>query len=345
MNLPFAYGIPPATARLRQTPEDFQVEEQLGFEPDGEGEHLWLWVEKRGLNSEQLARELARLGGMKAGEIGYAGMKDRHALTRQWFSVPVRHAVGDALQWCGAGWRVLHGARARRKLRRGGLRGNRFMITLREVRGDLGAIEARLQEIAVRGVPNYFGEQRFGHDNLARAEAMVHGELRVADRHVRGLYLSSVRAALFNSVAARRVRDRTWDQALPGEALNLDGSRSFFVIDAPDEAIARRLAAGDVHPTGPLWGKGEPPSRGEALAADRAAMVECPDWWRDACCRAGMEQERRPLRLVVRELQWQWGDGGRLCLGFALAAGGYATAVLRELAASEPAPLRSAASV
>jgi tRNA pseudouridine13 synthase len=331
--LPYAFGPPPASGVLRQTPEDFQVEEDLGYTPEGEGEHLWLWVEKRGMNSDQVARQLARLAGVRQVDVGYAGLKDRHAVTRQWYSLHVpKSAMEQAAQWHDPQWRVLHLARARRKIRRGSLRGNRFVITLREVRGDKQAIETRLREIAARGVPNFFGEQRFGHDNIARAEAMARGELRVADRRLRGIYLSSLRSALFNTVLARRVNDGSWDRALDGEALNLNGSRSFFVADAIDAVILHRLATGDIHPSGPLWGRGDPPSRGEALVLEQASIAACPEIWRQACSNAGMEQERRPLRLAVQALQWQWSDDTLLHLEFGLPAGAYATVVIRELA-------------
>ena len=331
--LPYAFGPPPARGVLRQTPEDFQVEEDLGYTPEGEGEHLWLWVEKRGMNSDQVARRLAKLAGVRQVDVGYAGLKDRHALTRQWYSLHVsKGEMEQSAQWHDPQWRVLHWARARRKIRRGSLHGNRFVVTLREVRGDMRAMEARLGEIAARGVPNYFGEQRFGHDNIARAEAMARGELRVGDRHLRGIYLSSLRSALFNSVLAWRVNDGSWDGVLGGEALNLNGSRSFFVADVVDAVILHRLATGDIHPSGPLWGRGEPPSRGEARALELAAIAASPELWRQACSDAGMEQERRPLRLAVQALQWQWCEDSLLRLEFALPAGAYATAVIRELA-------------
>jgi tRNA pseudouridine13 synthase len=332
MDIPFAHGTPPASGMLRDAPEDFRVEEELGHEPEGEGGHLWLWIEKRGLNTEQVARELARCAGVRASDAGFAGLKDRHALTRQWFSVPGPKGNGEeAAHWGGEGWRVLRAARARRKLRRGGLRGNRFVLILRDICGQRGRLEARLEEIAARGVPNYFGEQRFGHDNLARAEAMARGELRVSDRHLRGLYLSGLRAALFNAVLAQRVRDGNWEQALPGEALNLDGSRSFFVAEVIDDIITARLRGGDVHPTGPLWGRGEPPSRSEALALERAVLETCPPIWREACIAAGMGQERRALRLLPRRFVWQWLNEDVLQLAFGLPAGAYATMVVREL--------------
>lgn len=336
IELPHAFGPPPATGVMRNTPDDFQVEEELGFEPEGEGEHLWLWLEKRGINTDQVARHLARLAAVRLGDVSYAGLKDRHALTRQWFSIHL--PKGDAAlaaQWHDTLWRVLRAAKARRKIRRGSLHGNRFIIALREVQGDRHVIEERLTRIAARGVPNYFGEQRFGHDNIARAEAMARGELRVADRHLRGMYLSSLRSALFNAVLARRVREGSWDQALPGEALNLDGTHSFFVIDAIDATIGDRLAQGDIHPTGPLWGQGDPPSRGAALALELSALAECPALWQQACGDAGMKQERRPLRLLVKKLSWHWPSEDVLQLEFSLPAGCYATSVVRELA-SEP---------
>ena len=309
------------------------MEEDLGHTPEGEGEHLWLWVEKRGVNTDQVARQLAKLAGVRQMDVGYAGLKDRHAVTRQWYSIHVpKDAMEQAAQWHDPQWRVLRLARARRKIRRGSLHGNRFIIKLREVRGEKPAIENRLNEIIARGVPNYFGEQRFGHDNIARAEAMARGELRVADRHLRGIYLSSLRSALFNMVLARRVNDDNWDRALDGEALNLNGSRSFFIADVIDTVILHRLATGDIHPSGPLWGRGEPPSRGEAQRLELAAVAACPELWRRACSDAGMEQERRPLRLAVQGLQWQWSDATVLCLEFGLPAGAYATTLIRELA-------------
>jgi tRNA pseudouridine13 synthase len=332
IELPRAYGASPAEGLLRQTPEDFQVEEDLGHEPEGQGEHLWLWVEKRGYNTDRVARQLAALAGVRRSEVGYAGLKDRDAVTRQWFSIQLPKAsAGSAAQWRGPRWRVLRSAAARRKIRRGILRGNRFLITLREVRGDRQAVDVRLEQIAERGVPNYFGEQRFGRGNIERGEAMVRGELRVPDRHLRGLYLSSMRSALFNAVLARRVYQNTWDRALGGEALNLDGSRSYFVADTLDDAVNRRLATGDIHPTGPLWGRGEPPSRGEALALESAVTAACPELWRRACVDAGMAQERRPLRLPVRGLRRQWHGDRLLQLDFSLPTGAYATALVREI--------------
>lgn len=332
IDLPYAYGSPPAKGVLRQTQEDFIVEEELGFEPEGEGEHLWVWLEKRGMNTDQVARQLARLAGVKQSSVSYAGLKDRHAVTRQWFSIHLPKFAGDPVrEWRDAQWRILKAVRARRKIRRGSLQGNHFIITLREARSDKHAIETRLKQIARNGVPNYFGEQRFGRNNIAQAEAMTRGELQVTNRHLRGIFLSSLRSALFNAVLARRVDDHSWNQALPGEAINLDGSRSFFIAERIDASIVNRLAYGDAHPTGPLWGRGEPPSHGEALMLERSIVAKCPEIWLQSCIAADMEQERRPLRLIARRLTWAWSGDGALTLVFSLSAGAYATAVLREI--------------
>lgn len=334
MELAYAYGPPPARAILRQRPEDFIVEEDLGFGPEGEGEHLWLWVEKRNLNTEAVARRLAQLARVRPGDVSYAGLKDRHAVTRQWFGIHApKGDVQHAADWCEDDWHVLRAARAHRKLRRGSLRGNRFIIMLRRVDGDSADIEARLRQIATRGVPNYFGEQRFGHANLDKAEAMVSGVLRVPDRHLRGIYLSSLRSAIFNAVLDRRVRDGSWETALAGEALNLTGSRSFFVADSIDTEIQRRLTEHDIHPTGPLFGKGELPSRAQARVLEQTVIETCPSLWREGLVAAGMEQERRPLRLCPQGLRWEWGSDGQgqtLRLEFSLPAGAYATVVIRE---------------
>ncbi|MBI3771187.1 MAG: tRNA pseudouridine(13) synthase TruD [Gammaproteobacteria bacterium] len=334
MNLAYAYGQPIATGVMRQSPEDFIVEEELGFEPEGEGEHIWLWIEKSGLNTEQLAKRLAQVAKVRINDVSYAGLKDRHAITRQWFTLHLKNVdPEECKQWTENGWRVLNATRGRRKLRRGGLRGNRFIITLRDVQGDRDAIEERLRLVATRGVPNYFGEQRFGHDNLANAEAMVRGEQRVPDRHLRGIYLSTLRSAIFNTVLDRRVREGTWEQALPGDALNLNGSRSFFIADEIDETIQRRLAEHDIHPTGSLWGKGELPTRGQALVLEQEIIASCPPLWTQGCEEAGMDQERRPLRLCPQGLLWQW-DENSLQLSFSLPAGAYATTVVGEVVQS-----------
>lgn len=329
--LPHAHGGPPLTARLRATPEDFQVEELSDLVPDGEGDHAWLTVRKRGANTDWVAKQLADFCGIKPVDVGYAGLKDRNAVTTQTFTV---HLPGRPdPDWSALGLdgvEVLAASRHRRKLKRGALAGNRFVLVLRETQGDREQIEQRLLAIGARGVPNYFGEQRFGSGghNVQRAEAMFAGK-RV-DRPTRSLLLSAARSQLFNAALAERVRRDVWDRPLDGEVWSLAGSRSWFGPDVGDEDLSPRLASGDVHPSGPLWGRGPLPTRGEALALETAAVAPWP-----ALCAgleaAGMDQDRRPLRLLPRELQWQWLDEASLRLAFTLPPGSYATVVVREL--------------
>jgi len=330
----FAAGAPSVSGVMRATPEDFAVDEVLGFEPDGEGEHVLIHIRKRNTNTEWLARQLARFAGVKPMDVSYAGLKDRNAVTTQWFSIglagkpePDWKAIdNDDIQ-------VLHVARHRRKLRRGALKGNRFRLHVIELTGDLTGLEERMQRVVRDGVPNYFGEQRFGfeHDNLRYADAMFRGEFHERDRHKRGIYLSAARSFLFNEVLSRRVKEGTWNQALPGEALMLNGSHSFFIADEIDETIHARLAENDIHPTGPLWGRGALACHGEALALEQGVLSVYGEWCA-ALEKAGLEQERRALRLPVRDLSWVIDTEQRvLTLSFMLDAGSYATTVLREL--------------
>ncbi len=330
--LPWAFGAPPLQARLRRQPEDFRVEEILGYDADGQGEHTLLWVEKRGANTDWVARELARFAGVPQVAVGYAGMKDRHAVTRQTFSVQLAGKPDpDWSLFPHAEVKVLAATRHSRKLKRGALRGNRFVLVLREVKGDRVRADEVLQEIRRRGVPNYFGEQRFGREggNVAQARAMFAG--RRVERDTRSMLLSAARAPRCTSVLAARVERGAWDAPLAGEIWSLAGSRSWFGPEPFGEALSERLARGDIHPSGPLWGQGEPPGDGEAGALERTVAATMPDLV-EGLVAARMDQERRPLRLMPRELGWRWLDDDALELSFELPAGAYATVVVRELA-------------
>lgn len=336
LSLPlWAYAHGPATAhgRLKAAPEDFRVEEVLGFEPDGEGPHALLKIEKRGVNTGWVASALARLVGLSPRDVGYAGLKDRHAVTVQHFTVPIEGCTEP--DWSAVvsnEYRVLAAARHRRKLKIGALKGNRFQIVVRELSAPAETLAPRFQTITARGVPNYFGAQRFGRGgaNLGKADAMLVGSSRIFDRRLRGLLLSAARSLLFNEVLAARVAAGTWDKILPGEVLMLDGSRSVFKSEVGDSALATRLAAGDVHPTGPLWGRGDLSSRDEVRALEES-VAAVHSGWVQGLARAGVDMARRALRLPVRELSWQPQDARTLAIRFFLPAGAYATTVLREL--------------
>lgn len=337
--LPLAFGAPLLTAKIRTTPDDFQVDELPAFEPSGEGEHLLLTIRKRGANTVHVAKVLARWAGLPDMAVSYAGMKDRHAVTTQRFSVhlPKRVAPDPALL-ASDEIEVVESTWHNRKLQRGALAGNRFKLVLREVQGDAAAIDERLSLIAARGLPNWFGEQRFGRDggNVPAALAMFGGRRMRPDQ--RSLLLSAARSALFNQVLAERVAQGNWDAPLDGEVWMLDGSRSVFGPEPFTDLLADRLARFDIHPSGPLWGEGELRSSDAAAALEMGAIGD----EQSLALRAGLEgarlkQERRALRLRPAMLQHQWLQPDVLELSFALPPGCYATAVLHELGPAQDA--------
>jgi tRNA pseudouridine13 synthase len=330
--LPRAHGDPPTGGRLRALPEDFVVEELPAFAPDGEGEHVLLHVRKTGANTEWVARRLASHAGLPVSAVGYAGLKDRNAVASQWFSVHLglrREADWEALQVPEI--RLLGAYRHRRKLRRGALRGNRFLVRIRDLTGPHDLLMERLALIHERGVPNYFGGQRFGNDdgNLRGAQALFCGQAKRGGRHLRGLWLSAARSQLFNEVLAVRVERRAWDRPMMGDRMQLAGSRSHFLVEATDAALDERLRRFDIHPTGPLWGRGEMLTNGEAAELERGLAERFPGWVAGLAA-AGMRQERRPLRLRPTALDVRR-ERDQLAVAFELPAGAYATAVLREL--------------
>ncbi|MCP5339684.1 MAG: tRNA pseudouridine(13) synthase TruD [Sinobacteraceae bacterium] len=315
-------------AVLRQSAEDFVVEERLGFAPAGRGEHVLLRVRKRDANTGWVARELAALAGARPQDVGYAGLKDRRAVATQWFTVPGRRR--PAAEWpgiAGEGFEVLEAHAHTRKLPRGALVGNHFALTLRDVRAEPGALEARLAVAAAEGVPNWFGPQRFGRE-LSNLEA-----LRVTvpvQRVPAGFVLSAARSLVFNAVLAARVRDGSWNRLLPGDRANLDGSNAVFAVTAVDAALEARLAALDVHPSGPLWGRGESGVAGAVAALEQQVAAEFPEALA-VIAAARLEAARRPLRLAVRELHCEWLEPAQVCrVSFALRSGAFATAVMRE---------------
>lgn len=325
---PRAFGGPPASGELRRAPGDFEVTEVMGFEPDGRGQHVWLWVAKSGANTADVARALAAQAGVAASAVGFAGRKDHSALTRQWFSVDL--AGRDEPGWtppADGSWWIEAVARHGRKLRPGTHRANRFHVRVRDVDGDRGVVSERLRAIAGSGFPNYFGAQRFGRGraNLAQARrALTHRRRRPP-----AMAISAARGWLFNRVLAQRVAETTWNRPLVGEAVMLAGTRSVFIYDGTDPTVTERAAALDIDPTGPLWGRGRPPLD--------AVMAECERSWladeielRATLERLGARAERRPLRTPAEGLDWRW-DGDDLVVVFTLRRGAFATSLLAEV--------------
>ena len=302
-----AHGPAVLSARIRAKPTDFAVTERLDVEFSNDGEHDWLWIEKTGANTAWVAEQLADCAGGPVRDVGYAGLKDRNAVTRQWFSVRRPSAAGTAWNSFSAeGVNILTERRHRRKLQRGAHRGNDFRIALRGRGSDIDqtVIEERLEVIATCGVPNYFGAQRFGRDggNVDLGRAVLAGKRM--SRHKRGLGISALRSFEFNTALDARVRDATWNRLLAGDVANLDGTGSVFEVDAVSDDLERRCAELDIHPAGTL----------PELPTLRVA--------------AG----HRSLRLRVIDLRWEF-TASALWLEFRLQKGGFATTVIREIAA------------
>ncbi len=308
LDFPRAYGELMATAAFREQPGDFQVDEDLGFSPSGSGEHVFLHVRKRGENTAWVAERIAALASVNVSDIGFCGRKDRHAVTTQWFSVYLPKApepMWDAIN--SPSIQLLGVSRHQQKLRRGDHRQNHFVICLRDLQTEnRTALEKKIAQIFSHGVPNYFGEQRFGRNgnNLQEAQAILVDGKRYRDKQKRGLMLSAARSYLFNQVLAARVETGTWMEKMNGEINNF--------------------------PSGPLWGRGRPLVTAELAEFEQKILGHWKDWC-NGLEHAGLQQERRALQLVPTNTSYQWQDGN-LLLGFSLDSGEFATSILREMA-------------
>lgn len=311
INFPYAYGEPEARAIFRAFPEDFQVDEELGFLPSGEGEHVCLHIRKIGENTAWVAGLIAELADVDVNDIGYCGRKDRHAITTQWFSVylPDQRTVDWSALNSNSVY-VISVARHARKLRRGDHLENRFVIRLRNIEtADRQSLENRISQIFAQGVPNYFGEQRFGRDgsNLLSAQDMFVHRRKIKDKQRKGLYMSAARSYLFNKVLGQRVLQGNWASSVGGDL--------------------------EYRNTAPLWGRGRSLVSGE-LADLEAQVLSSLAVWCDGLEFSGLAQERRDAVLLPRQGQMAW-EQNALLLCFTLDAGEFATSVLREIAVLE----------
>lgn len=329
----YANNEPTLSGVIRTHFSDFQVDEKFAFEATGEGEHALLHIKKSDTNTDWLSRQISELAGVRKVDVSYAGLKDRHAVTTQWFSVWLPGKPDpDWSSLNSENVQILSTCRHNRKLRRGSLLGNQFQLIVRQVEGDSSDLEQRINLIKQDGVPNYFGDQRFGIDgqNLEKAKIMFGGK-RVKDRFKRSIYLSSARSAMFNDLLSQRVGMDKWANGIPGDVMLLDNSHSYFLATEIDQDIIRRLGEHDIHPSGPLWGRGELLSKGSVseLESTLANKFEIFD---TGLKNARLDQERRSLRLSVKNLEWNLDTNNKcLELSFFLPAGGYATSVLREI--------------
>jgi len=358
-SLAYATGKPELLARIKQHWDDFRVDEELGFAPTGAGEHLLLRIEKAGQSTTEVARQISSTLGISDSDIGYSGMKDRQARTRQWFSIRLDQAAeaelgrlqSDQLQ-------ILEQSRNQRKLQIGAHKANHFQLILREVMGvnasgaeppatnAEASLDRKLQTLAHQGVPNYFGSQRFGRDlsnlhqvrELLRAEASQAVATRNRYRHKRkrSMLYSAARAYLFNQLLSARITRGNWASYVDGDVLNLNHTKRCFLVEpgAWGPELQQRLDELDIHITGLLPGridsKDRYVTRGQSADTEKAVCKEFAELV------TGLEQQglsaaRRPLRFQVQQLQWQWLDSTTVSLAFTLPTGAYATSLLREV--------------
>ncbi len=314
---------------FRNSPQDFQVTEHLSFEPSGDGEHCFLLVEKIDANTQWITKKLAQLFNVKSSDVGYAGLKDRHAVTRQWFSVHIPGVENPATIDAQEDFKVLQISRNNKKLKQGSVKLNTFQLVLKDIEGEQQSINTRLTSIRESGYPNYFGEQRFGHHakNLQMASDILLGKKRVK-RHQQSIYLSAIRSWFFNQFLAQRVEQSTWNIPQQGDRLMLSGSRSFFDYDANlHDELLDRLKTADIHIGGPLPGK-------DCLdwPAEQLGQLE-PIWslYYTLLNKLPGKTDWRPLRVIPQNLEWQWLSSNSLELSFGLPSGCYATGLLTEL--------------
>ncbi|MFT5757703.1 MAG: tRNA pseudouridine13 synthase [Alteromonadaceae bacterium] len=330
LDFSYLYGKPQVTGLLRSEMSDFKVFEQLPFKPCGEGEHLFIHIRKTGANTLFVARQLAKYFSVKEQLVSYAGLKDRFAVTEQWFGI---HVPGkkdyDLSDLTIEGVEVLFYSRHNKKLKIGALSGNRFELTLRKV-SDVDELLRRWHTISAFGVPNYFGEQRFGIDagNIEKAQSLFSGT-KVKDKKKRGIYLSAARSFIFNDMVSQRIKQQKFEQLVSGDVFMLAGTQSVFLADEIDESIVSRFKEKDIDLTAPMWGAGDLMTQGEAVLFEQAVA----DKHADFCLglpRFGLKQERRRIRLNFTDSDIQ-ANNDLVTLSFFLPSGCYATTILREL--------------
>ena len=330
MDLAYLQKTPPKqTALLKAECADFVVKEQLGYDMSGDGEFVALKVRKTDCNTLFVGEQLAKFAGISARNMSYAGLKDRKAVTEQWFSLQMPgQPTPDFSQFSLEGVEILEVTRHQRKIRIGSLQGNHFEILLRNAE-ETDELKVRLDFLAKNGFPNYFTEQRFGRDgnNLTQALRWANGEINVKDRNKRSFYLSAARSEIFNLIVAKRIELGLAQQVLNGDILQLNGSHSWFVVDESEDLaqLQQRLAQQDVLLTAPLIGEEEKSAvdfENEIFAQHQALFP--------LMRQERMKAARRPILMQPQQFQWQFEPNG-LRLKFYLPAGSYATALIREL--------------
>ena len=329
LELAYLKTAPKQTALLKAECADFMVKENLGYSMAGEGEFVAVRVRKTDANTLFVGEKLAQFAEISARNMSYAGLKDRRAVTEQWFSLQMPGKTtpdfGDFQQ---EGIEILEVTRHNRKIRTGSLDGNYFDILLRNaIEND--DLKVRLENLSKFGFPNYFTEQRFGRDghNLTQALRWAKGEIQVKDRKKRSFYLSAARSEVFNLVVSERLKQGVANRVLPNDIVQLSGSHSWFVADEKEDlnVLQLRLEQGDLQLTAPLIGETAQP----ACSLENDIVQQHQDIV-NLMKQERLKPARRPLLMKPKDFNWQFEETG-LRLKFYLPAGSYATALVREL--------------
>jgi len=367
--LSHAYGKPKFAGLLKTYPEDFRVDEITNTVFTEEGEHLWCWVEKRGQNTDWVAGMLAKWANTAKHNVGFAGQKDRQAITKQWFSIQLPGKSNPNPEMLDIeGVAILDMHRHNKKLQRGGLTANRFSLVLRDIcsldtemskANLIECLDAKLQLLKTKGVPNYFGEQRFGRDgnNLKQgAKLLLSGEKRHSrgrkrgaknrsgNQNQQGLYISALRSWMFNELLNQRIKQTTWYKVTLGDVLK-DLSTNEFMLVAPEhnlDELQQKVQQGQFEITGGLFGDGPLPTAYQAQKLEQT-IVEKYQAWCDGLCQNRVKPDRRSLTLMPANLTWDFEENIaenlvnptssilNLKVQFTLPAGSFATMVLREI--------------
>ncbi len=327
-NLAYLHGRPEANAFFKAKNEDFIVKEVLGFPFSGQGEHLMVRIRKNGENTSFVANELARVCGVKSKDIGWAGLKDRHAVTEQWLSIHLpKRDVPDFSEFLAQypSIEILQTDWHNKKLRPGDLQGNEFEIVLSNI-SDIDAVIAKLELVKQFGVPNYFGQQRFGRDghNVDEARRWGRENVRTRNQNKRSLYLSAARSWIFNHIVSQRLTSGLFDEVLAGDVIENNGQLSLVT-----QEMLASLSLDSVNITAALAGDNALPTADKPLDIEQAIVDSEPDLM--ALIRGNrMRHDRRNMRLNIDSLSWQSADND-LVIQFALDAGSFATAIIREV--------------
>ena len=330
--LAYLNGKPTATAKIKAQPEHFQVNEILGYEFAGSGEHLMVHIRKTGENTSFVANELAKACGVKSKDVSWAGLKDRHAVTQQWLSVHLPKGETPDFSAFLAQYpsiEILETTRHNKKLRPGELAGNHFTVTLSEV-SDVDSVLKRLESIAKTGVPNYFGSQRFGNQgsNLEEARRWGRDNVRTRNQNKRSLLLSAARSWIFNSIVSARIEQGFFSQVIDGDLVQREAEQ--LLVDSSNKSmLEEQVLQGVADITAAMAGDNALPTQTEALALEQPHLDAEPDLM--ALIRGNrMRHDRRAVSLKAQDLTWS-SDNDSVTLSFSLDSGCFATAIVREL--------------